>query len=424
MTSSFALLVSPPPVARPPSPEQLDQALAVTPSLLRAAVLGLVGLLIAGLVWGVLSTAPVKVKADGILLNPTGVGDVVTPAAGRLNRLLAVPGERITAGQPIARLDQPEDAAELSRKRAEQAKLLDRQRRIGRFLETEGGERRTLATARDAGLAARIAALTALERTMDDMVGVQEDLNKRGLSTRDRFLASQRQLHEVRSQRTEAENERVKIAADARAEAIRDDRERLDVEMQLAAIARDIAWAETELERRSTVKAPDDGLIVEQVLNIGEMATVGGALLRFLPGDGKDRLRALLYVPPAEARRVRLGMAAQVVPSSVREHRDGFVHGRVVEVSHIAATPESLMRTLKNSKIVEQLLSGGAPEQVVVELDTDPTTPSGLRWSNGDGPPLPLSNGVMAKGRIVTDTIPLIALVAPRAEQLLSRLGL
>lgn len=409
--------------SRATSPEQLDRMMRVTPPLALPALLLLLAMVFAGLVWSLLSTAPVRAEAQGVLLNPAGVTDVVAPAAGRLLRLHATLGEVVMAGQMLAEIDQPELAADLIRRRLERDKLEERGALIRDFLGRETTARNTLAETRRAGLANRLSALRALEATMRDILAGQLSLQPRGLTTQDRVLGIRRQIEEAQAQRLAVEQELASLTAEAEAEAVRARRELLEVEMSLAATQRDIAWTEAEMARRGALRAPVAGRVVEIVLNEGEMAGAQSPVLRLTPGETEE-LIGVLYVAPRSSRPVQVGMAVQIVPATVRVLRDGYIEGVVTAVSPIAATPESMQRLMKNSRLVEQLSAAGAPVEVTVRLATDPASPSGYRWSGGAGPALRLANGTATEGRIITDRIPLLALVLPQVDYVMARLGL
>ena len=417
------MLTPRPTPSRPASPEELDRMLRVTPSLALPAFLLLAGVLLAGLVWSLFSTAPVRAQAQGVLLSPAGVTDVVAPAAGRMLQLHATLGEVVTPGQVLAVIDQPELAADLNRRHLEREKLEERGTLIRAFLAREATARDTLAQTRRAGLGSRIEALQALEQTMRDVLANELLLQPRGLTTQDRVLAIRRQLEETRAQRLGAEQELASVASDAEAEAVRARRELLDVEMGLAATQREIAWIEAEMARRGAVRAPVGGKVVEIIVNEGEMADVRSPLVRLMPGN-TDELVAVLYVAPRSSRPVQVGMPVQIVPATVRVLRDGFIEGVVSNVSPVPATPESMQRLMKNRRLVEQLSETGAPMEVTVRLTADPTSPSGYRWSGGAGPALRLANGTAIEGRIITDRIPLLALVLPQVDYVLAKLGL
>lgn len=72
-------LFRPQALAKVSDPDQLDQALRIIrpQHLLGFGVVAAV--MIAGLIWSVISTAPVKVGGPGVLLSPAGVASVTAP---------------------------------------------------------------------------------------------------------------------------------------------------------------------------------------------------------------------------------------------------------------------------------------------------------------------------------------------------------
>jgi len=393
-------------------------------------VLGVTAVLALG--WSVVSTAPIKASAQGILLTPGGVADVAGPAGGRLAEVLARPGDRVARGQTVARIDQPDTATRLAGKRRELDGLRDQRVRVAAFHADEAAARAHLSEERRRALTARVAALRSRERTLAEMLAAQRDLLAKGFANRERVLATQTQLQDVQGQLAEAENAAVQLTTDEEAQRTRAAREVLDIDMRIAAAARDADALADDLARNTAVAAPWDGVVVELTANVGEIVASGAPVMRMLPDAGADAgdggpavpLVGLLYVSPGDGKRIRPGMPVQVVPSTVRVQRDGFIHGTVGAVSAIHATRESMMRTLKNSALVEQLMRAGPPMEVVVRLTPDPGSPSGFRWSSGPGPNRVIEGGTMAEGRVVVDRVPVIALAVPQAERLLAAFGL
>lgn len=414
------------PLARPPSPDQLDRMLVVVPSRAWTALALLGAGLAAGLVWSIFWSAPVKVSGEGILLSPGGVADIVSPAQGTLARLLVAAGERVSAGQPVAVLEQPDLGAQIASRRLEREKLEDQKLRVAAFLSSEQAARDVLVRDRDASLKSRVRSLGELETTTRELLAAQEGLLEKGLLTRDRMLATRSQLQQIQADLAEAETTLTQIATDEQLQATRAHREILDIDMKIAAVDRDIEALTADLGRKSSVVAAMDGMVVEQAANPGELIAAGAPVLRILPreADGGATLVDLVYVTRGEGKKMRPGMAAQVIPSTVRVQRDGFIRGRVVSVSAIPASRESMLRVLKNSTLVDQLTRDGAPVAVSIALERDPTTPSGFAWSSGQGPATPIPNGTMSTTEVVVGDIPILALVVPSIEFLLKRLGL
>lgn len=86
------------------SPEQLDQLVRLTSPWAWLALLGLAGLLVAALLWGIFGRIPSITLAEGVLVRPGGVDRVVAMESGQVREMLAALGEAVQAGQVVARL--------------------------------------------------------------------------------------------------------------------------------------------------------------------------------------------------------------------------------------------------------------------------------------------------------------------------------
>ena len=195
----------------------------------------------------------------------------------------------------------------------------------------------------------------------------------------------------------------------------------LQADLGVVAADRTIAVTRDEIARKEMVRAEVDGTVIELTVNEGEQVAAGVPLVRVLRGSGQGSdMQALVFIPDARGKRVRPGMEAQVVPATARLQRDGFLVGRVEWVAELPSTRESMLRVLKNSTYVDQLMRAGPPYQATVTLERDPASPSGLRWSAGRGPAEPIQVGTLAEAKIVVDHLPVIGLVIPRAETVLT----
>lgn len=76
---------------------------------------------------------------------------------------------------------------------------------------------------------------------------------------------------------------------------------------------------------------------------------------------------------------------------------------------------------LKNEKLVQSLSQAGAPFELIVALDTDPSTPSGFRWSSSRGPEESLSAGGLCGAEIVTKEETVFKLLVPSLRRFFTR---
>jgi hypothetical protein len=103
----------------------------------------------------------------------------------------------------------------------------------------------------------------------------------------------------------------------------------------------------------------------------------------------------------------------------VKPEEFGFVKGRVVYVSDFPDTPAELMRNFQNEVLVRALTDNGPVTEVHVEMQKDPGTASGYKWSSPKGPNLLLSSGTMCTAEVITRWQKPITLVFPSLRRTL-----
>src|SRR5207244_1592000 len=105
------------------------------------------------------------------------------------------------------------------------------------------------------------------------------------------------------------------------------------------------------------------------------------------------------------------GMPVALSPSVAPREEYGFLMGKVRYVAEAPSTPEGMAYTLKNKQLVQTLSNNAAPLEVVVELERDPATPSGYKWSSSRGPDLKINGGTLTQADVQVRDLPLLSLV-------------
>jgi HlyD family secretion protein len=189
----------------------------------------------------------------------------------------------------------------------------------------------------------------------------------------------------------------------------------VSISNRIAAARRDLEALRREMEQTSKVRSPYSGQVVEMKVGAGSLVQAGTPILSLQPEVVK--LEALLYIPTDQAKETAPGMEAEISPASIRREEYGFIRGKVTFVSDYPATEAALQRVFENGPL-ERALTGGAPvTEVHVEMEPDPSTPSGFRWSSRTGAPVQLSGGTMISGEIVTRDQKPITLVIPFVKE-------
>ncbi len=92
-----------------------------------------------------------------------------------------------------------------------------------------------------------------------------------------------------------------------------------------------------------------------------------------------------------------------------------MVMGEITSVAEFPSTATGMMRVLDNQELVKNLLhaTAGAPLAVRAQLELSDETPSGYRWTSGEGPDLKLTSGTPCKVVVTTQVQRPITLVVP-----------
>lgn len=410
------------------TPEQLDQAMRVT-SPLSWLMMGATGLLVASaLVWSLIATVPIKVTGQGILISPGGVLAIASEHGGRIVRLLVHPGQAVSAGQVIAQIEQPDLRQEVETAKRELAELEHQKRQIVEFQGRDMKVQLALLAQKKRDLQQQMVHIEDRIHWLNERAANEAILLEKKIIDRQRFINTKIDLNTALEARGKAASDLKQIERDETSLTIGKERELLDKEMALGTVQRKIEAAEQKLARQSVVVSPYAGDVVEAKVNAGDVVERGAALLSVLPARVSDLaqargsdLVAVVYVPPNDGKKVRVGMVAQIAPSTVKREEYGFIMGRVTSVAEIPSSSEGMMRTLKNQQLVTALSGGGAPFELVLELERDPTTPTGFRWSSSRGPEAEINGGTLTEADVTVRELHLISLAIPALEQLLDR---
>lgn len=411
-------------------PGQLDLGVRVvrTPHWLLLAML--LALVAAAVGFSVAIQVPVMVKAQGILIPEEGLKEISSLTSGRVKHVMVGPGDLVREGQRVAEVEQPDlsqklleaqDALIAARKRLRQIKnfqerlrrsdegLMNQETKIQRHLISSNEEH-----------------VTWLRQNLESL----EQLQRNGFVTSQNVNEARVKLYQTQADLIQNRNKLTAQAYKAETQNIQLEREALDQAVKVEEARSAIHSIRERRIRMGFVISPYTGVVVEQKADMGEMVEPGKTLLSILPGEearsgGKIRvgLLATLFLPAAEGKRVSPGMEAHVVPSTVKREEFGFIFGKVQAVAAIPASPEGMLRVLKNKQLVSTLSADGAPIQARAVLEMDPATYSGFRWSSPEGPEQQITAGSMCTVEVVVSRQPLISLVMPALKRLVQKVA-
>jgi HlyD family secretion protein len=374
-----------------------------------------VGLIIAAaLAWGFFGSLPTKVIGMGLFIKSGGVYEIVAPSPGRIKDIYFNVGDVVEKGRLIARIEQTDLLERLNNSRADlnaMTKNLSSTTSSGDkevFLNKESATRKVKAQKLE---------IQNIQKQIDWLNKKeinQKKLLMEGIITEQELIDTQKTIDSLKNQITSITSDLSQIEIQLFQITTNKDVTRTDLAQQISAKNREIAGLMKDLEKTSSVMSPYSGQIIELSASSGVLVTTGSPLAKMeLVGKNTKNLEAIIYFPAIQGKKVKRGMKAQLAPSTTRQEEHGFMLGLVTSVSDFPVSSTAMMNVLHNDALVSSLSSGGSPIEVHADLIPDPRTPSGYKWSSGNGPNLMMGSGTMCMGSIVVEQQKPINMVIP-----------
>lgn len=393
------------------TPERLDRVLAVTRPKDWVALSALLAVVAGAVVWSIFGEVAAYVRADGIFLSRDGfVLDAVSTSGGTLQRIVPEVGDVLGAGDLVAEVT---DAEALERHRGAVAAAAERlqflrareaaaQRENAQFEQHLGEQRARLRALAETGTAIVASArdrLAGIERLA--AAGIVSDTDVE--SSAQALDAAQRSLFDVMRRRDQLEADELRrrsvqnaALADARSQHLEAQRRVNELEVAMD------TWR---------VRATAAGRVTEIKAQPGANLAPGDAVLSI--ETGAEGLDVLIYVSPADGKRVAPGMPVLVSPRTARRETFGAMRGTVQSLSEFPASPSGMVAVLRNRDLVEAFSKHGPPYPGRVRLTPNPQSASGFDWTSLRGEQLPITAGTLASVEIRVASEPPIALALP-----------
>jgi HlyD family secretion protein len=183
---------------------------------------------------------------------------------------------------------------------------------------------------------------------------------------------------------------------------------------QIQEVQREIIRLEMQLNTKSQIVSEYSGRILEVIATPGQVISPGTRLATVEAENTQSKLVGVTYFPVGEGKKIHPGMSIQINPEAVKRNFGGIV-GTVTNISQLPITKDAAANKLGNPAIVEALVSQKQKGliQVVSELNLDPNTPSGYKWSASQGPNLQISPGTTTVVRAKVEERAPISFVLP-----------
>ena len=336
--------------------------------------------------------------------------DAVSSGMGTLTRVIPAVGDAVREGAVVAEITNREAMETYRSDRAlveERAQALEDYKAAGaaedalfaqntarqheRLEQLERANRQSVAAARERLrnyrqlFEERVATLAAVDRSQQALDFAQREL-----------FATLRERDSLESRELERQNERNRRIA--------------ELESLLHAAKRQAKETGTRLDTLR-ILAPVSGRMTEIKASIGAVLGPGQPVVSIRTGE--EALGVLVYIRPADGKRVEAGMEALVTPATVRREEHGSLKGRVESVSSFPVSTEGMIAVLQNADLAETFSENGPPYSGRIVLEADPSTASGFAWTSPKAAGQTISSGTLAGIEVKVESQAPITLVVP-----------
>ncbi|CEG61520.1 NHLP bacteriocin system secretion protein [Legionella micdadei] len=399
------------------TPEQLNKAITITGSKSWLLLLTLTVTMVLVIVWSILGKINTRVEGDGIILSDIeGIYNAVAPkGAGEVERILVKPGDTVKAGQLVMTFNNlylqnqivvaQQALAELQQKNKE----MSAEAKIGianrhKDLITQNTILENIITQQNENLI-----------HAQELLTIRQDAFKRGLITRQEVVSSWQQYYDIRKNIEDARKEisqnliNEKNYVESWADKLR------SIDLKIKDKKEELDSLISQLKTGKNVYSPITGRVTNIQVKLGDMAKEGTPVLSLSPLD--INLEVIAYVPINQGKKIKKGMITMVTPGTIKKEEYGSIIGYVDYVAPYPATSESMNAVLKNEDLVKKLIENPTME-IRVNLQKDPTTFSGFKWSSSEGPPQKITAGTMVEVSTIVRKQAPVTLIIPGLKKL------
>jgi HlyD family secretion protein len=381
------------------SPDNIHELVEVTSSRSWLALLALGGLTVAFLGWLLLGELPRTVRGQGILIQSGGVAEISLLASGIVQQILVKDGDIIKKNDTLALVAQPELQLQIQNALDKLHYLQEKRERFVKYSLADETQREPYLTKFD--LEEKLEQTRQFVKRTDEQIIAWEARNESRQSLNSLRLTYNKYKREMGL----LDNEIQKMKTQLSGQNTADSYELEAMETEISDLRRSIEELQVKYSLSAYVKSPYNGKIIELKARNRQVIEAGTPIVSIEVAKAHEAtiLEAVLYISPAEGKRIEPKMLVRIAPSTVRVEEYGYMEGIVEKVSEYPATKQGITRTLGNPDLAQTFTKDELPIAVVVKL-IPAKTKSGFKWTSRNGPKSPTKAGTPCEGQIILDS--------------------
>lgn len=355
--------------------------------------LGLACLGIGFLVWLIWGSIPIEAQGVGVAVNEEGLYSLDTSFSGFVRYLNSNVAKEVQEGELLVVLDNPELNA---RQEAFQQTIANLEKRLEHLRHEIYLEKKDVIESLAKGIQAAEFKKHTLEQDipiLEEDVRLKKIVATKGLLRTNSLQESQELLwgKQIDLEKTKSDL----LNLDFLLKKEYRDQEVIILEERLRDVVKEKALVEAQLQYNH-IYSPIHGKILEWFVQPSNYVASGQLLARLEFMDHPSSYKVFYGYLPLEDKKITLQAPVQIELTNIKSQEYGAILGHITHISSHAASPETLQHMIHNPALIDYLLQKKtAVFEVVIEPEHDPHTPSGYRWTSGQGPDIQLSSGTL-----------------------------
>ena len=381
-------------------------------------------LLVAAIIWGIFGRIPEKVNGAGLLINSSDLMSVTYSYGGTIKNVFLESGMEVQKGQIIARIER-EDLLESIQVANLKLEILQQTYDTSTPLITRQVDMTDEMLAKSekdfqtqiVNVSNQLDTAKRKEKTMKELFDDGLITEMEYLETRKEVLSMEMQKQSAEQQLLNAGVNRVKTSSDLK-------QEKMNLQHQIDEAKKQLEIAQRNYQIATKIVSPVAGKIYEVSVARGSYVAPGSTVAIVEPylTDG-ETLRAVMYFPVKDGKRVKRGMNIAVIPTTTKQEEYGFIQGIVTSVSDFPVSPQYLQTVMQNPVLAQSFTAESSPIEVRISMVPDPTTETGFKWSSSRGPNDTLTPGISTTGFVIVRSQRPIEMIVPLIKKKVLGIG-
>ena len=376
--------------------ETLMKSIDITRPIYSYVLIGIIITCLIAVIWSIFGSIPQRVEGVGMIDTVEGLERVTSISNGRISEVKVKLNDQVKAGDVLFIIAMPERKYSI-----DQMELSIGQLKQKKYITFSGNTKSTLIKKKSDELSE-----LSLKKNIEEInksiifytkrVVEEKKLLDKGLITYAQYFSVQQDLASMKMNKISTEEQLNLISLNRNEWNLNNNINEIDLSSQLTALEVELADLIEEYKFETEVTAKTSGFVRQINIKKGDIVSPEYILAIINANEDKKSYILNLYVPFTTNAFISKGMDVDVELFSADPNLYGYLKGSVKYVAPYISETEGLQNVLENNSLIKYLDAKGGVYKIIVDLETDPNTFSGFKWSNKKGPPMKIHPGQLS----------------------------